>query len=149
MKLEIDLDLQKIDYDAINKQIQDKVAALNLEDVYQFDSKIKSKIDEEVKVKVGKYFSDYYWIDLNDKSKEQIRKIITDKIKEITNPHIEELLNQISKEELEDIIIQILPMVLTDQVASLMKNALSNFYWSTTSSVVQQTENRIRNMLGR
>ena len=35
MKLEIELDLNKIDYDAINKQIAEKVAELNIKEEYQ------------------------------------------------------------------------------------------------------------------
>lgn len=35
MKLEIELDLNKIDYDAINKQIAEKVAELNVKEEYE------------------------------------------------------------------------------------------------------------------
>ena len=34
MKLEIELDLNKIDYDAINRQIQAKIANMKLEETY-------------------------------------------------------------------------------------------------------------------
>jgi uncharacterized protein GlcG (DUF336 family) len=58
MKLEIELDLNKIDYDAINQQIQQKITDLDLTQEYKIDSRIKQEIDtqavyEEVLKRVG------------------------------------------------------------------------------------------------
>ena len=38
MKLEIELDLNQIDYAAINKQIQDKIAEMNIREEYKIDN---------------------------------------------------------------------------------------------------------------
>ena len=52
MKLEIELDLNKIDYDAINKQIAEKVAELNIKEEYDIESKISNKITSIVNKEV-------------------------------------------------------------------------------------------------
>ena len=41
MQLTIDLDLNKIDYDSINKQIMDKISAMNVADMYQISNRIE------------------------------------------------------------------------------------------------------------
>ena len=48
MKLKIELDLNKIDYDAINKQIAEKVAELNIKETYEIESKIDKKINDKI-----------------------------------------------------------------------------------------------------
>ena len=50
MKLEIELDLNKIDYDAINKQIAEKVAELNIKETYDIESKINTKINNKISI---------------------------------------------------------------------------------------------------
>lgn len=59
MKLEIELDLNKIDYDAINKQIAEKIAALDIKEIYDVESKINSKITNLIKQEVDESYNSY------------------------------------------------------------------------------------------
>ena len=65
MKLEIELDLNKIDYDAINKQIQEKIEAIDIQKEYDIDSRIRERISNIVYNKVDIGYNDYidnFWI---------------------------------------------------------------------------------------
>ena len=82
MKLEIDLDLNQIDYKAINKQIQDKIAAMDLKKEYAISEKVNYQIREKTKEEVDYYFRNGTWGGLNNDSKREIKDEITKNIKE-------------------------------------------------------------------
>lgn len=149
MKLEIELDLNQIDYDAINKQIQDKIAAMDLHKEYQISSKIDSKIREETNREVEYYFRNGTWGGLNNESKREIKDEITKNIKELVKPNVENIFNQIPQEELYEIIAELLPKVLMDLISSQMKNILSNYYYSTQATLLQICEDKIHSILNR
>ena len=149
MKLEIDLDLNQIDYEAINKQIQDKIAAMDLKEVYQISSKIDSQIRENTDREVNCYFRNGSWCGLNDSSKREIKDEITKNIRELIKPHVESIFNQIPQEELNNIISDLLPRVLMDMITSQMTNMLTNYYYSAQATLIQTCENRIRDILSR
>lgn len=67
MKLEIDLDLNQIDYEAINKQIQEKIDAMDIKDMYQLNSKIEYMIKDKVEGAVNNYLTGGVWCGLNDR----------------------------------------------------------------------------------
>ena len=48
MKLEIDLDLNKIDYDSINEQIKQKIKDLDITNVYTIDDRIRNELDTQI-----------------------------------------------------------------------------------------------------
>ena len=78
MKLEIELDLNKIDYDAINKQIQDKIADLNIQETYDIKSKVDNKIEELIDrdvIGTNGYIERNYWTSdsLTEKSANFVR----------------------------------------------------------------------------
>ena len=75
MKLEIELDLNKIDYDAINQQIREKIANMDLANHYQLDSKINRMVHDEVNAKVTTYLQSGGWYgNLNNESKKEINQ---------------------------------------------------------------------------
>lgn len=149
MKLEIELDLNQIDYEAINKQIQDKVAAMDLHNEYQINSKINYKIKEEVENQVDYYFRSGAWGGLNNDSKREIQDEISKNLKELIKPHIDDIFNQIPQEELNQIISDLLPRVLMDILVSNMSSALTSCYYQSSATIMQMCESRIRDMLGR
>lgn len=84
MKLEIELDLDKIDYDAINKQIAEKVAALNLKEEYDIESKINNKITSMVNKEVEQSYNSYicdYWKHPTSEGKALIKSMSKQKLK--------------------------------------------------------------------
>ena len=148
MKLEIELDLNQIDYDAINKQIQDKVAAMDLHKEYQISSKIDYKIKEEVEDEVEKYFRYGAWGGLNSNSQREIKDEISQNLKELIKPHVDEVFNQIPQEELNKIVSDLLPKILMDILVSNMTSALTSCYYQSAETITQMCESRIKSMLG-
>ena len=84
MKLEIDLDLNQIDYEAINKQIQAKIDNMDIKDMYSLDSKVEYMIKDKVERAVNGYLTGGVWQGLNNSSKreinDEIRKSFLNKI---------------------------------------------------------------------
>lgn len=148
MKLEIDLDLNQIDYEAINKQIQDRISAMDLKKEYQISSKIDSQIRENTDREVNYYFRNGTWGGLNESSKREIKDEITKNIRELIKPHVESIFSQIPQEELNEIISELLPKVLMDMISSQMKDMLTSYYYSTQNTLMQICDDRIRNILG-
>lgn len=149
MKLEIELDLNQIDYDAINKQIQDKIADMDLHKEYHISSKIDSKIREEVEERVNRHLGYSSWSGLNDSSKREIKDEITKNVRELIKPHVENIFNQIPQEELDAIISELIPKVLVDIFTSEIKGMIANYYCSSQNSIMQFCEDRIHSILNR
>ena len=149
MKLEIDLDLNQIDYEAINKQIQDKIAAMDLKKEYQISTKIDSQIREATEREVNYYFRNGTWGGLNNDSKREIKDEITKNIRELIQPHVENIFNQLPQEELNKLISELLPKVLMDLICSNMQNVLTSYYYSAENTVMQLCDRRINDLLGR
>lgn len=149
MRLEIELDMSKIDYEAINKQVQDKIAAMDLEESYRISSTIKSQIQEQTERKVNLYLQGGSWSCLNDDSKREIKDEISKNIRELIKPHVEGIFYKIPQEELDAIISELLPQVLTDMLVKHMQTMVSNFYYSYDSRLMNICDDMIRNALGR
>ena len=149
MKLEIELDLNQIDYEAINKQIQDKIKEMDIHKEYRIESMIKSKITEEVNYEVERYLKSNSWSGLNESSRRQITEEIYTNIKKYVEPHITDILNQIPQDELNNIISGLIPRVLVDVITTNMKDIMMNYYNSSTSQIYQICDEQIKNLLNR
>lgn len=149
MEIKIDLDMNQIDYDAINTQIQQKIADMDLEQSYQISAKIHRSIREQVENEVNDYLKYGTWGGLNDKSELEIRDEIHSNIKKLIRPHVDNIFNQIPQEELHNIISNLIPKVLMDLLISDMKSILTNYYYSAEENTMRICEERIQNMLRR
>lgn len=149
MKLEIELDLNKIDYDAINKQIQEKLSEMDLSKTYSISSKIDRQIREEVEQRVNSHIGNNSWGGLNNATRKDIKNEITNIIKEILKPQIENIINQIPQEELDNLISELIPKIFVDMITSQMKDVLSSYYFSIDTRIHQICENKIREILNR
>ena len=149
MKLEIDLDLNQIDYETINKQIQNRIAAMDLNKEYRISSKIDSQIRESTDREVNYYFRNGTWGGLNESSKREIKDEIAKNIRELIKPHVESIFSQIPQEELNELISELLPKVLMDIISSQMKDILTSYYYSTQNTLMQFCDDRISSILGR
>lgn len=146
MKLEIELDLNKIDYDAINKQIKEKIDKMDLEKAYSINSRVESFIKNEVEYRVVKHLNNGCWSGLNTESRQEIKNIISTHIKETVEPHVKEIFDKIPKEELDNIILDILPKVLVDLISKSMEKVLIEYFHNSSVSIIEQAANRIRSM---
>lgn len=149
MKLEIELDLDRIDYDAINKQVQDKVAAMDLGKAYQISAKIDSKIREVTDREVNYYLKNGNWGSLTNGARVEINDEIRNNIRELIKPHVASIFNQLPQNELNKLISELLPQVLMDMLSSNMKEMLASYYYSTQATLSQFCEDRIHDMLCR
>jgi len=149
MKLEIELDLNKIDYDAINKQIAEKIDNMDLAKAYDIGSKISYQIKEQTETKVRNYLNDGYWSCLSAESKREINDVIKQHLRDVVKPHVEDIFNQIPQDELNQIIQDLLPHVLMDMMSSSMKQMLEHYYYSAQATVNQMCEQRIQDILRR
>lgn len=149
MRLEIELDMSKIDYEAINKQVQDKIAAMDLEKSYRISSTIRSQIEERTEEKVKRYLQEGSWSGLNSDSKREIKDEISKNIQELIKPHVEGIFHQIPQEELNAIISELLPQVLMDMITKHMKTMVNKFYYSTEANLVSMCDAKIRDTLSR
>ena len=147
MKLEIELDLNKIDYDTINKQVQEKIAEMDLQKVYSIDNKIETKVNEGVDEIITDYMRTGKWGSLNMENRMAINDEIHAKIHELVQPYIEEIFNKIPEEELMKIISDMIPKVLMDILITKLELAIQNSYVNSTHTTLQMCEERIRNIL--
>ena len=149
MEIRIDLDMNRIDYEAINKQIQEKIEDMNLRDAYRIDSKIREKVDEEVEREVRIHLETGCWSGLNNQSENKIKEEIYKNIDELIKPHVEEIFSKIPQEELTSIISDLLPKVLVNILTDNMKHSLENSYYCLENRTMQICEERIQSVLMR
>ena len=140
MKLEIELDLNKIDYDAINKQIQDKIADLNIQETYDIKSKIDNRIekliDEDI-VGTNSYIERNYWTSdsLTENGKRFVEDMIEDKLTQIAN---KTFTNEV-EEAIKETIVEMIPDALT---STLFQKINGTFY-----SYQNTYDNKVRSMI--
>lgn len=150
MKLEIELDLNKIDYDAINKQIAEKIAELDVVKEYEINNKIDREIrglvEESVKYAYGKYL-DTFWAekaDTTSKGENLVEQVAKEKIEDYTKETMDKIFaSEYSEETMQEIMLQMIPDVFTALLFSRIDKALfsnQNNYW-------QMTQNRVRVMI--
>lgn len=152
MKLEIELDLNKIDYDAINRQIQEKVAALDINDC-EITSKINAQIEDKVKDQIDYAYNGYldrYWgAGANDKGRNLIEATSKAEIINRTKQIIDEAFEKLYDEDtLREIMFKIIPDVFTAIVFSKMEYSLfsneANYYTNINSMVRNEIDSRLR-----
>lgn len=142
MKLEIELDLNKIDYDAINQQVQEKIASMDLAKEYNISYKIESKIREEVESRVRGNMNGWYG-GLNEDTKRDIKDEIRNNIKEVVAPIVQDTLSKVSQEEFNSIIRELLPVIFMNVLMTDMGSMFHNYYCSMNADIMNQCESRI------
>ena len=133
MEIKIDLDMNKIDYDVINKQIKEKIAALDIKDMYNIESKIDNTISDYVKSEVNcsynKYLDGYFWGRNSETSegKKLIENISKEEIEKRTKKVIDDVFEKDYNEEtLRELMIKFLPDVFATLLFKKMETALFN-----------------------
>ena len=147
MEIKIDLDMNQIDYDAINKQIQEKIAKMDLAANYNFKYKIETRIDEEVEQCVTDFFRTRRWGDLNDSSKREMSDVMYNKARQIIEPHVSDIIGKIPEDEMNKIIANLIPKVLVDILTNDLKRVLYEYYSSSSESIISEAANRIRSCI--
>lgn len=147
MEIKIDLDMNKIDYDAINKQIQEKITEMDLVTNYNFKYKIERKIDEEVEQCVTEFFRTRRWGELNSSTKDEMNRMLYNKAESLIKPHVANIIGQVPEEEMNKIIVDLIPKVLVDLLSSHLKSVLYSYYDQSSNAIISEAANRIRSSI--
>jgi hypothetical protein len=132
MKLEIELDLNKIDYDSINQQIQQKIANLNLTEVYRIDHCIRKEIDEQVSDIVRRNMYSNYWGGTVDaKMNTAITTEFKELLRETIAPAITEAFDKIPDEEVLKMFIEVFPIIYMSEMTRMIQD---NYYTEKANS---------------
>ena len=114
MKVEIDIDMSKIDYDSINAQIKEKLDSLTPTDIfkryYKTDDDISRYIEKHLDEGSESYMVNQGWWS-NSNAKQKIQNIakesITDKMKKICD----DIFATMTDEELQKLVQDIFPNI--------------------------------------
>lgn len=144
MEIKIDLDMNQIDYDAINKQIQEKIAALDIKDMYNVETKINSKISnliaDEVDITYNKYIKKSFW---DDGATDDGRKLIEDVIKTEIESCANRVIKEIGEENLRELMFKFLPDIFSTLLFEKMRSAL----FSSEHNYRNETYNMVRSQI--
>ena len=150
MKLEIDLDLNKIDYDSINEQIKQKIKDLDITNVYTIDDRIRNELDTQISQAIRDNMYRNYWSnELDSKTAENIQNELRILIKEAITPSVNNVFNKISEKEIEKMILDILPKALVALIIDNLKGLFYSFQNDQISLMESVIENHINNRLNR
>lgn len=150
MKLEIELDLNKIDYDAINKQIQEKINDMDLNKMYQIDREISDTINERVKIIVKEYLCRNRWVsdgELNSNAVQLVREEVRCKIQETVNPFINDIFEKLPQDELNKIIVDLIPIILVNMLEEHVRLGISNYFDQSSAIISNIATDRIKNTI--
>lgn len=140
MKFEIELDPNKIDYEAINKILQEKIKNLTPEEL-SMDERLNIAVSNQVGNYTAEYFSKTSWGILNNNTKSEIREILVSHVKEYVQPHVSEILDQIPKETLDEIIISTIApvmMICIKEFSEGVLNMATNNQYAINESIVNR-----------
>lgn len=150
MKLEIDLDLNKIDYDSINEQIKQKIKDLDITNIYTIDDRIKNELDTQISQAIRDNMYRNYWSnELDSKTTENIQDELRILIKEAITPSVNNIFNKISEKEIEKMILDILPKALVVLIIDNLKGSFYSFQNDQMSLMESVIESHINNRLNR
>lgn len=121
MKLEIELDLNKIDYDTINKQIQEKVEALNITEIPDIENKISIMLNQILREVYTEYFNSGYTKTYNGEA------IVQNAIKEKFTEIVRKVIDDTYKEDkIKEIIEEIFPRLFVQAMYDSLYDGIKN-----------------------
>lgn len=142
MKLEIELDINKIDYDSINKQIQEKIEALNIFEMDDIENRINTILDIKIRDAYNKYLgsgcSDTY----------EGRKIIDTINKEKFTEVSRKIIDDIYKEnKIEEIVAELFPRLFVQAMYDSLYDTMCNSIRSNNENTINNAISIVVNML--
>lgn len=128
MKVEIDIDMSRIDYDSINTQIKEKLENLTPTDIfsryYRTDEDISKYIEKYLENGSYQYIVNKGWWSSNYEAEKKISniasEIVTSKVKEVCDG----IFATISEKDLQELVYKILPNVFVDALYGKIMSSL-------------------------
>lgn len=149
MEIKIDLDMNQIDYDAINKQIQEKIAELNIKDMYDINAKIDSKISNYIENEIVYYYNKYLARHFGEEGtspegRNLIECISKEEIEKRTQKVIDDIFtNDYNEEKLRELMFKVLPDIFSTLLFEKMRCAL----FSSEHNYRNETYNMVRSQI--
>lgn len=150
MKLEIELDLNKIDYDAINQQIQEKLAALDIKETYDINSRVDHMISVKIEDEVENTYNDYidYWHKPTLKGKDLIKTLTEEKITDKVTKELDRVFEEIYDEKaITKLISSMLPNIITAILFDSINDRINCAYHDQLVQQQSIMSSQIANML--
>lgn len=152
MKIELNLDMDKIDIDSINREVEKQLSQRNLKEDYDIEHKIESKVDQFIDSAVNDELYDY--IDQYDRPKAKTRNIISKAVEEEIICKVKEFVDKIieenySEEQLKELVVEIFPTIVTsilvDKLKSMIYSEKCDFNKYLHDMIQSQIECSLRN----
>lgn len=148
MEIKIDLDMNQIDYDAINKQIQEKIATLDIDDMYDVNKKIDNKISNYIENEIGyhynKYLARYFGESTSPEGRDLIESMSKEEIEKRTKKVIDDVFeNDYNEEKLRELMFKFLP----DIFATLLFEKMRSAVFSSEHNYRNEAYNMVRSQI--
>lgn len=127
MKLEIELDMNKIDYDAINAQILEKVKELDITKTYDVANKIEHKVGAMIRDEVYLTYDPYItntWKYPSEVGKKLVETTTKELINEKVNIIVNEIMEGITEEAIKKMIVKLMPEMFVNVMISYLIGAI-------------------------
>ena len=151
MEIKIDIDMNKIDYEAINEEILRKVKEMDISEKYQINEKIKNRVSEAVN-REAKDYIDTTWSynsgnELSSSAKSHITELAKEEIKEKISVVVDDLFEKLPREKLDEMIAKLVPQIIVSMISDQLKNVMQNYYYGAMGTMNQIAEEKIQNIL--
>lgn len=144
MKVEIDIDMSKIDYDSINKQIKEKLENMTPEDIfkkyYYTDEDIREYISNKLDESSKDYMVNQGWFSSYE-AKSKITEMTTDIVKEKLTPIVEEYFK--NEEEISKLVNELFPKIFVNVLYDKAVNSI----FTQENKIKYDTQNLCRNIV--
>lgn len=140
--------MNQIDYDAINKQIQEKIAVLDIKDMYDINTKIDNKIsnyiEDEIVYHYNKYLARYFGESTSPEGRNLIEDMSKEEIEKRTKKVIDDVFsNDYNEERLKELMLKFLP----DIFASILFNRMDSALFSKEHDYRNQMYDMVRSKI--
>ena len=150
MRVEIDIDLNNIDYAAINEQIKKKLDETDLDRIYRINSICEDYTKDEVKRRVDSYLSDgYTYPGLSNSMKYDIKTEVSSIIHETVKKKMDQSFSKMGDEEFGKMIADMIPAILVDVMYDLIRCRITELNYNSRSSIMNEVEHKIKIATGK
>lgn len=143
MKVEIELDMDKIDYDAINAQIQEKIKAIDISK-YDIDSKIDYLVNKNVTDLYRPYIDKDFYDSLTYVGKSKARDIANKKFEEIITGIIDDIY---AKNDIDQIVRELFPELFVQALYNLLYNNIRNSVAKNEQNIINLAVSKMSSMI--
>lgn len=152
MQVNVTIDIDKIDYDSINRQIKEKIEDMKLEKIFPFEDMFRNYLGQRINTFLDDYIGRKYGEDeASYKTREMVNDCMKEGIKEHIDESVDKFFEKIGHDELNKMIISIFPSILSLYLYNEIRMKASETYVSfqdsvnsITNSIITQRLNQLR-----